>query len=60
MGDVADQMFRKVREAPQKGAPLYLQLKKSIEDAVNSGVHRARRRAAFGTRHRRSRPTCRG
>ena len=38
MDNVADQLFRKVREAPKKGAPLYLQLKRSIEDAVNSGV----------------------
>jgi GntR family transcriptional regulator len=38
MSDVAYQMFQNVRDAPQKGAPLYLQLKKSIENAVNSGV----------------------
>lgn len=38
MTDVAEQIFRNVRDAPQKGAPLYLQLKKSIEDAVNSGL----------------------
>lgn len=38
MADVAGEMFRKVREAPEKGAPLYLQLKKSIEDAIGSGL----------------------
>ncbi len=38
MADTADRMFESVRDAPQKGAPLYLQLKKSIERAVNSGL----------------------
>ncbi len=38
MADAAEQIFQAVRDAPQKGAPLYLQLKKSIEEAVNSGV----------------------
>ena len=38
MADAAEQIFQAVRDAPQKGAPLYLQLKRSIEEAVNSGV----------------------
>jgi GntR family transcriptional regulator len=38
VADAADQIFQAVRDAPQKGAPLYLQLKKSIEEAVNAGV----------------------
>ncbi len=38
MADVAERIFQSIRDAPQKGAPLYLQLKKSIEAAVNSGV----------------------
>ena len=38
MADAAEQIFQAVRDAPQKGAPLYLQLKKSIEEAVNSGL----------------------
>jgi GntR family transcriptional regulator len=38
MADAAEQIFASVRNAAQHGAPLYLQLKKSIEDAVLSGV----------------------
>jgi GntR family transcriptional regulator len=38
MADAAEQIFASVRDAAQRGAPLYLQLKKSIEDAVLSGV----------------------
>ena len=38
MADAAGRIFEAVRDAPQKGAPLYLQLKRSIEEAVNSGV----------------------
>lgn len=38
MAEAADRMFQNLREAPHRGAPLYLRLKKSIEDAVNAGV----------------------
>ena len=38
MADAADQVFAPVREAARSGAPLYLQLRKSIEDAVRNGV----------------------
>lgn len=38
MVEVADQIFTTFRQSAQSGAPLYLQLKKSIEDAVNRGV----------------------
>jgi GntR family transcriptional regulator len=36
--DAAERIFQAVRNAPQKGAPLYLQLRRSIEEAVNAGV----------------------
>ena len=38
MADAAERIFEAVRDAPQKGAPLYLQLRRSIEEAVNAGV----------------------
>ena len=38
MADAAERIFQALRDAPQKGAPLYLQLKRSIEEAVNAGV----------------------
>ena len=38
MPEAAERIFEALRDAPQKGAPLYLQLKRSIEDAVNAGV----------------------
>lgn len=38
MADAAEKIFASVRAAGQTGAPLYLQLKKGIEDAVNSGL----------------------
>ncbi len=38
MADAAERIFYAMRETPQKGLPLYLQLKKSIEEAVNAGV----------------------
>ncbi|MEO9335813.1 GntR family transcriptional regulator [Mesorhizobium sp. SB112] len=38
MSDAAERIFSSVKDAPLKGAPLYLQLKRSIEDAVTSGV----------------------
>ena len=38
MSDAADGIFLGVRAALQGGAPLYLQLKKSIEQAVDSGL----------------------
>jgi GntR family transcriptional regulator len=38
MTDAAGRIFESVRDAAQKGAPLYLQLKKSIEAAVSSGL----------------------
>jgi len=38
MPEPAELIFEALRDAPQKGAPLYLQLKRSIEDAVNAGV----------------------
>lgn len=38
MNDAARSMFQSVRNAARSGAPLYLQLKKSIEDAVRSGL----------------------
>ncbi len=38
MPDVAEQIFSTVKASVRNGAPLYLQLKKSIEDAVQRGV----------------------
>ncbi|MEW9807358.1 GntR family transcriptional regulator [Mesorhizobium marinum] len=38
MSDAAERIFQAVRNAQQKGAPLYVQLRKSIEDAVNAGI----------------------
>ena len=38
MSDAAESLFLGVRDPLQGGAPLYLQLKKSIEQAVNSGL----------------------
>ncbi len=38
MADLDRLRFLSARDAAQKGAPLYLQLRKSIEDAVRSGV----------------------
>lgn len=38
MADAAEHIFLSLRNPAQIGAPLYLQLKKSIEDAVSSGV----------------------
>lgn len=38
MDERADRIFSSVRDAGQSGAPLYLQLKKNIEDAVRSGL----------------------
>jgi len=38
MVEVADQIFSTLRQPAQGGAPLYLQLKKNIEDAVNRGL----------------------
>ena len=38
MAEAADRIFSTLRQAAQKGAPLYLQLKKSIEEAVERGV----------------------
>ena len=38
MADAAETIFGSVRDAQQTGAPLYLQLKRSIEAAVNSGL----------------------
>lgn len=38
MADAAETIFAGLRDASQGGAPLYLQLKKTIEDAVNSGL----------------------
>ncbi|CDX38052.1 GntR family transcriptional regulator [Mesorhizobium sp. SOD10] len=34
----ADQIFAMLRESSQSGAPLYLQLRRSIEEAVNRGL----------------------
>ena len=34
----ADQIFAMLKESSQRGAPLYLQLRKSIEEAVNRGL----------------------
>lgn len=34
----ADQIFAMLKESSQSGAPLYLQLRKSIEEAVNRGL----------------------
>ena len=36
--NAADQIFAMLKESSQSGAPLYLQLRKSIEDAVNRGL----------------------
>lgn len=38
MAEGADLIFSTLRQSAQGGAPLYLQLKKSIEDAVNRGL----------------------
>ena len=38
MADAAERIFESVRVSPQKGAPLYLRLKKSIEQAVSAGI----------------------
>ena len=38
MPDAAERIFESVRVSPQKDAPLYLQLKKGIEQAVSAGV----------------------
>ncbi|MDX8527152.1 GntR family transcriptional regulator [Mesorhizobium sp. MSK_1335] len=36
--NAADQIFAMLRESSQSGAPLYLQLRRSIEEAVNRGL----------------------
>ena len=59
MADAAERIFQSVRDAPQKGAPLYLQLKQRIEEAIDAGVigpGDACRRSARSP----SRPMCRG
>jgi len=38
MTDPAGRIFDRIRAAPRKGAPLYLRLEKSIEDAVGAGL----------------------
>jgi len=38
MADAAERIFESVRASPQKDAPLYIQLKKSIEQAVSAGI----------------------
>jgi GntR family transcriptional regulator len=38
MIEATDQIFASLRHSARRGAPLYLQLKKNIEDAVNRGV----------------------
>ena len=38
MADLADQIFGAMKGAGANGAPLYLRLKRSIEDAVQHGV----------------------
>ncbi len=38
MADAAGRIFEALRDAPAKGAPLYVQLRKSIEEAVNAGI----------------------
>lgn len=38
MADVSDQIFGGLKQAGQSGLPLYLQLRKSIEDAVKTGL----------------------
>ncbi|MBZ9677946.1 GntR family transcriptional regulator [Mesorhizobium sp. ES1-1] len=38
MSDAAEQIFATLKQSSQSGAPLYLQLRKSIEDAVNRGL----------------------
>ncbi|TIW15609.1 MAG: GntR family transcriptional regulator, partial [Mesorhizobium sp.] len=38
MSEAADQIFATLKHSAQSGAPLYLQLRKSIEDAVNRGL----------------------
>ncbi|RUX83487.1 GntR family transcriptional regulator, partial [Mesorhizobium sp. M7A.F.Ca.CA.004.08.1.1] len=38
MSEAADQIFATLKHQAQSGAPLYLQLRKSIEDAVNRGL----------------------
>lgn len=38
MAELADRIFAAVKENGQQGAPLYLRLKKTIEDAVQRGI----------------------
>lgn len=38
MADVSDQIFGGLKQTGQSGLPLYLQLRKSIEDAVKTGL----------------------
>lgn len=38
MADISDQIFAGLKQAGQSGLPLYLQLRKSIEDAVKTGL----------------------
>lgn len=38
MAELADRIFSAVKENGQQGAPLYLRLKKTIEDAVQRGI----------------------
>ena len=38
MSEAADVIFASLKQASQSGAPLYLQLRRSIEDAVNRGL----------------------
>ena len=38
MAEAVDRIFSTLRQTTHKGAPLYLQLKRGIEDAVNSGL----------------------
>ncbi len=38
MSEAADAIFSTLKQSAQSGAPLYLQLRRSIEDAVNRGV----------------------
>lgn len=38
MAELADRIFATVKESGQQGAPLYLRLKKTIEDAVQRGI----------------------
>ena len=38
MDEAVERIFETLREVSQSGAPLYLQLKRNIEDAIRRGL----------------------